>query len=690
MGRIRNFLTLWAAASIVSVGAAGLAACRLPSAAPARSEEAREVRRSTEKAVRARLSGDGQHLVLRFRLKGRDAQATAPLAQATTTALTFHRNAAEATALLGPAPRSIPVFSPGVWRRVADSLALRVAPDNPALGTLILAGGRELVAHRVAGKGRLTPLELRPPGLKIVREINARTLAGEVFTDRGDDLDRPGGTTGPMVLLTGTFPELVFLDRSARRLVFLSIPAEEAPGLPITSWNTGTTAVRQLTSFVWRSHLLALLKNPVSTTSRFVASGTSIAGAGVGRMLSSLPADPPPPVQSHPPMDLPSWQATLSGICSAPQTGARLRLQIGGNEFFPAFIQAMQEARRSIDLQIYIFDTDDYAVGLANLMRQRSREGVRVRVLMDEVASLTAAGIPPDSPMPADFTPPADIARHLRQDSKVQVRCMPMSGLAASHTKIIAIDQQTAWLGGMNLGREYRYDWHDLMIEVKGALVPRIQQDFSLAWAKHGWGGDWAVARQRWGSPFRGKPSAGSPAPGEIPVQPLYTSPRKQEIAQAQLAALRRCQQRVWLENAYLSDDAFITALVEARRRGVDVRIVFPADNDNGIMAANNRALVPLLRRQGIRIYLLPGMSHIKAALYDGWACVGSANFDRLSLRVNHEFSIGFSDPALTAELENRLFRTDFQRSREITGHPNPGPADEMMNSLIRSLAGQL
>ncbi len=175
-----------------------------------------------------------------------------------------------------------------------------------------------------------------------------------------------------------------------------------------------------------------------------------------------------------------------------------------------------------------------------------------------------------------------------------------------------------------------------------------------------------------------------------FPWQPLYTSPRKQEIAKAQLAALRRCRQRVWLQNAYLSDDAFITALVEARYRGVDVRIVFPADNDNGIMAANNRAMVPLLRRHGIRVYLLPGMSHIKAALYDGWACVGSANFDRLSLRVNHEFSIGFSDPALVGELENRLFKTDFQRSREVTGNPEPGPADELMSSLIRSLAGQL
>ena len=121
----------------------------------------------------------------------------------------------------------------------------------------------------------------------------------------------------------------------------------------------------------------------------------------------------------------------------------------------------------------------------------------------------------------------------------------------------------------------------------------------------------------------------------------------------------------------------------------MDVRVAFPADNDNGIMTANNRALVPLLRRHGIRVFLLPGMSHVKAALYDGWACVGSANFDRLSLRVNNEFSIGCAAPPFTGELRRRLFEADFQRSREVTEQTRPGPTDEFMNALIRSFAGQ-
>jgi phosphatidylserine/phosphatidylglycerophosphate/cardiolipin synthase-like enzyme len=67
--------------------------------------------------------------------------------------------------------------------------------------------------------------------------------------------------------------------------------------------------------------------------------------------------------------------------------------------------------------------------------------------------------------------------------------------------------------------------------------------------------------------------------------------------------------------------------------------------------------------RNGIRVYAYPGMTHVKAALYDGWACVGSANFDKLSLRVNQETNLGTSDPRFVARLERELFERDFARS---------------------------
>jgi phosphatidylserine/phosphatidylglycerophosphate/cardiolipin synthase-like enzyme len=69
----------------------------------------------------------------------------------------------------------------------------------------------------------------------------------------------------------------------------------------------------------------------------------------------------------------------------------------------------------------------------------------------------------------------------------------------------------------------------------------------------------------------------------------------------------------------------------------------------------------------GIRVYLYTGMSHIKAAVFDGWACVGSANFDVMSLRINREMNLATSDPATVNELLVRLFNVDFKASTEIS-----------------------
>ncbi len=71
--------------------------------------------------------------------------------------------------------------------------------------------------------------------------------------------------------------------------------------------------------------------------------------------------------------------------------------------------------------------------------------------------------------------------------------------------------------------------------------------------------------------------------------------------------------------------------------------------------------------RNGVRVYAYPGMTHVKAAIYDGWACVGSANFDKMSLRVGQELDVAFSDPPTVDRLRRELFDKDFARSREIT-----------------------
>jgi cardiolipin synthase len=154
--------------------------------------------------------------------------------------------------------------------------------------------------------------------------------------------------------------------------------------------------------------------------------------------------------------------------------------------------------------------------------------------------------------------------------------------------------------------------------------------------------------------------------------------------------ALHHARHRVWIENAYLSDPRILSALVAARYRGADVRVILPEHNDMSVMAASNRALIPQLLTCGVRVFLLPGMSHVKAALYDGWACTGSANFDRLSAGVNDEWNIGFSDPAAVRSLESKLFLPDMKAARELHSPLPADPAARMSDSLLQLLAGQL
>jgi len=243
------------------------------------------------------------------------------------------------------------------------------------------------------------------------------------------------------------------------------------------------------------------------------------------------------------------------------------------------------------------------------------------------------------------------------------VRTVANPWMTSDHTKSIIVDGQRAFLGGMNIGQEYRYEWHDVMVEVEGPVVAQLARDFELAWAQAAIGGDLAkLTRSMETLP---KPSA--PPPGAIGVRTLYTRTANPEILIAQLAAIRAARSYIYIEQPYVSDDEMIAALVDARRRGVDVRVVLPTAGDSGFMNAANLVATNVFLRNGVRVYAYPGMTHVKAAIYDGWACLGSANFDKLSLRINRELDIATSEPVFVATLRRDLFERDFAKSREVT-----------------------
>ena len=138
------------------------------------------------------------------------------------------------------------------------------------------------------------------------------------------------------------------------------------------------------------------------------------------------------------------------------------------------------------------------------------------------------------------------------------------------------------------------------------------------------------------------------------------------DIYKAQIAAIQNARRYILIENAYFSDDRTIYELAKARRRGVDVRVIIPSRGNHGPLNASNRVTINTLLRHGIRVYQYPGMSHVKAAIFDGWASVGSANFDKLSLKVNKELNLATSDPETIAALLEQVFVPDLSISKEI------------------------
>ncbi|MFD2255679.1 phosphatidylserine/phosphatidylglycerophosphate/cardiolipin synthase family protein [Luteolibacter algae] len=338
-----------------------------------------------------------------------------------------------------------------------------------------------------------------------------------------------------------------------------------------------------------------------------------------------------------------------------------LKWLVDGDGFFPEFDRQIASARKSINVQVYIFDNDDIAVRYADKLKKRSKD-VDVRVLYDDFGSATAHLSSPITAPPKDFSPPPDMRAYLRDGSAVQVRMTLNPWLVADHTKLLVFDDRTAILGGMNIGREYYNEWHDLMVRVEGPAVAELASVFSKTWRKNGKFGDLALLSAP--KAFR-KPS---PVGNGIPLRILRTEPGigKHEIRDSILLALKGAKKRVYIENPYFANDEVVLAVRAAAMRGVDVRVILPAEGDSAIMDAGNLATARTLIEAGARLYRYPRMTHMKVMVCDGWATMGSANLDVLSMRINRELNIAFSDEAEVEKLVRTVFNPDFARSRRI------------------------
>lgn len=563
----------------------------------------------------------------------------------------------------------VPILGIDQWHLLRNRLLRAVVPDD-GKGLVVDFGYTEyFLFYDENGEFQATRLTDKPSEYQVYT-----ILRFDEFMRRGRPileayLKEQGITETEFVFNTGDtgWYSLPFLYVNTNRhlLVFIrNQPQQEVAVTSVPGLKTG-----QAFGHVMRSHLTDLLLRPVSSLYRlfFVVTDTTIATLRFDWM-TGLADKPVPALSDAPPMDLQIWENELDKISGHSKTTGSLDFLVDGEAFFTRFVDTVTSAEHSVHLQTYIFDNDDFAVRIAELLKRRSNEGVDVKVLFDGLG--TIGGTMSDSEsLPEYHQPPASVHWFLEADSEIAVRQKANPWFTGDHIKSTIIDQETAYVGGMNIGREYRYDWHDLMMELRGPVVSTLAQEFRTSWMHSGPLGDLGYVISKAAPTIKPTRDEGHP------LRVLLTAPGNYEIYNSQLKAIQRAQRYIYVQNAYFTDDRLLRELVLARRRGVDVRVIIPMETDHGPITRSNVLAANLMLANGIRVYIYPGFSHVKAAIYDGWVCVGSANFDRLSLRLNRELNIASSDPTIAGQLLERLFVPDFLGSPELT-EPHPGALD--------------
>jgi len=565
------------------------------------------------------------------------------------------------------------------WARFREQLFESVLPKGEKSGVVMHFNNDDYFFYYNDKHEFEAPLFVDKPADYSVRD----TISFEDFLRRGLPqleifLQSEGVSERRVVFSTGDVGTyaLPFLYVNLDRPIAVFVRHGRAPADRLSD-ATGIQFAQSL-GHVAQSHLGGLVVRPVSSVFRlFFVAAEAVAETVRPQWLVTLEAQPIPAVSDGFPMDLADWESQLDDIAPGTTTKGTLRYLIDGEEFFTRFIDVISSAQESVLLRTYIFDNDDFAERIGRLLRRRSEEGIDIKILLDGFGTILATQTDPED-IPEDYVPPDSVRRFLEQDSDIDVRQVRNPWLVAGdHVKTTIIDNKLALTGGMNIGREYRYTWHDMMIEAHGPVVEILVREFDDAWAHAGPLGDFGYFFHKLNTRNIETENHG------YPLRVLHTRTGDAQIFRTQRAAIRNAQRFIYIENAYFTDDAMLYELAVARRRGVDVRVILPLVSNHGPMNKSNALAANAMLEHGIRVFLYPGMSHVKAAVFDGWACLGSANWDNLSFHTNRELNLATSNPQAVDELLERLFDTDFAQSVELI-EPFPERwSDHLMELMV-------
>ncbi|MFF4648689.1 phosphatidylserine/phosphatidylglycerophosphate/cardiolipin synthase family protein [Streptomyces sp. NPDC001380] len=349
----------------------------------------------------------------------------------------------------------------------------------------------------------------------------------------------------------------------------------------------------------------------------------------------------------------------LIGI--AATEGNAVRPLRNGDQIFPAMLDAVRGARRTVDMMTFVYWRGDIARQFARELAAKAREGLRVRLLLDGFGGRLIE---------------RDLLE-LMEGSGVRVAWFrkplwlsPFKQNHRCHRKVLVVDERVAFTGGVGIAEEWCGDarneneWRDTHVEVRGPSVDGIAAAFAQNWAEccddelydacdrfteHEPAGDAVVQVVR-----------GSASIGWQDMQTLLR------------VAITGAERRIRVASAYFAPDAyFVGLLCEAAARGVEVEILLPGSHtDKRVCRLAGQHHYAQLMECGVKLWeYAPTMMHAKVLTVDGvLSLVGSTNFNRRSLEHDEEVMLAVLDEELTARLDED-FDTDLRRSDPVDPH---------------------
>jgi len=332
-----------------------------------------------------------------------------------------------------------------------------------------------------------------------------------------------------------------------------------------------------------------------------------------------------------------------------------VEFMIDGEGVIEPAVAAIDSAKKSIHIEVYQLQGDEYGWGVAKKLVAKVKEGVKVRIVIDQQGSEVSKD--PEVQKILDFLNANGAEAREHKSNFITGH--------RDHRKVMVIDGDTGFTGGMNIGKWYQQDWHDQQTLVMGPAVAALQAAFVEKWQASGGAID---AREDLYPPL-----SEAPRGAETRVV-THRGGLDQNIKAMYLRAISTAQKSIRIANPYFVDPEIVKVLSAAARRGVRVQVVMPEDNDMKIVQRGSRAYYPDLLKAGVEIYEYQGrMAHEKVAVIDGyWLTCGSSNLDSRSLVINDELNLMVLDADLAQYVERNLFDNDILKSKRITSYsPN-------------------